>query len=328
MFFTKRFDKFKNLSNLTIFLTQSTTHLINKINYFYPMKVLPFTIPVPHDRTIIVLEEELPHFYTYLHRHAEAQITWVQKGTGTLLAGNSMHAFRDGEIYLLGANLPHLFKSDPAYFQPGSKKNVKTVTIFFNPSGKLAALFGLPEMKTVKTFVEQMQSGYKVPDSNYADIARQIEAVQQANGAEQLSLFIDLLNALGGNENLQPLTTGHSPLSMTDPEGMRIANVYNLIMHNYSSPLTLENAAMQAHLTPTAFCRYFKKHTRHTFVHFVNKVRVNEACKLLVNGSGNSIATVAYSCGFNSITNFNYVFKGITGMSPRDYVNSYSNTVE
>jgi AraC-like DNA-binding protein len=292
------------------------------------MKVLPFTIPVPHDRTIIVQEEVLPHFYTYLHRHAEVQITWIQKGEGTLLAGNSMHTFRDGEIYLLGANLPHLFKSDPAYFQPGSDKEVRTVTIFFNPSGTLSALFSLAEMKAIKAFVTQMQAGCKIPDSSYQETATRIEAIQRANGAEQLSLFIELLNALSTNTGLQPLASGSYAVSMTDPEGMRIANLYNYIMHNYSSALTLEDVAMQAHLTPTAFCRYFKKHTRHTFVHFVNRIRVNEACKLLVNGTSGSIATIAYSCGFNSITNFNATFKNITGKSPREYVNDYSNTVE
>jgi AraC-like DNA-binding protein len=292
------------------------------------MKVLPFTIPVPHDRTIIVLEEVLPHFYTYLHRHAEVQITWIQKGEDTLLAGNSMHTFGDGEIYLLGANLPHLFKSDPAYFQPDSEKQVRTVTIFFNPSGKLSALFNLPEMKAVKAFVAQMHSGFKVPDSSYEQMALSVEAIQQANGAEQLSLFIELLHMLSMDSGLQPLSSGSYAFSMTDPEGMRIAKVYNYIMHNYSSVLTLEDVATRAHLTPTAFCRYFKKHTRHTFVHFVNKVRVNEACKLLVNGNSNSIAAIAYSCGFNSITNFNYTFKSIIGKSPRAYVNDYANAVE
>ncbi len=65
------------------------------------MKVLPFTIPVPHDHSIMVQEELLPHFYTYLHRHAEIQITWIQKGEGTLLAGNNMHVFREGEIWII-----------------------------------------------------------------------------------------------------------------------------------------------------------------------------------------------------------------------------------
>lgn len=292
------------------------------------MKVLPFTIPVPHDHSIIVQEEVLPHFYTYLHRHAEIQITWIQKGEGTLLAGNNMHVFHEGEIYIIGANLPHLFKSDPAYFLPDSDKEVRTITIFFNPSGKLSALFSLPEMKMVKAFIAQNQSGFKVPDSLYPDMAKRIAIIQKADGAEQLYSFIELLNVLTLAGELQPLSSGSYTFSMTDPEGMRIASVYNYIMQNYSSALTLEEVAMQAHLTPTAFCRYFKKHTRHTLVNFINKVRVNEACKMLVNGSAKSIATIAYSCGFNSITNFNYVFKSITGVSPRDYVNSYSSTVE
>jgi AraC-like DNA-binding protein len=292
------------------------------------MKVLPFTIPLPHDHTIVVQEEILPHFYTFLHRHAEVQITWIQKGEGTLLVGNSMHTFREGEIYLIGANLPHLFKSDPAYFQPDSELEVKTVTIFFDPSGKLSALLSLPEMKSVKTFIELARNGFRIPDSSYPVIAKLIAKIQQAQGAAQLSLFIKVLHSLSTYTGIEALASGSYAHSMTDPEGMRIAAVYNYIMQNYNNTLTLEKVAMQAHLTPTAFCRYFKKHTRHTFVHFVNKIRVNEACKMLVNGSPQSIAAIAYSCGFNSITNFNHVFKHVAGVSPRDYISSYIKTIE
>lgn len=292
------------------------------------MKVLPFTIPVPHDHSIMVQEEVLPHFYTYLHRHAEIQITWIQKGEGTLLAGNNMHVFREGEIYMIGANLPHLFKSDPAYFLPDNDMEVRAITIFFNPSGKLSALFALPELKNVLAFISQHPSGFKVPDTMYADMVKKITTIQHTGSAEQLYRFIELLNVLTTIHDPQPLSSGSYAFSMTDPEGMRIASVYNYIMQNYASPLSLEDVAMQAHLTPTAFCRYFKKHTRHTLVNFINKVRINEACKMLVNGQAKSIATIAYSCGFNSITNFNYVFKSITGVSPRDYINGYANTVE
>jgi AraC-like DNA-binding protein len=159
-------------------------------------------------------------------------------------------------------------------------------------------------------------------------MSARIEAIQHASGGEQLSLFIELLNSLSFSQELLPLASGSYSYSMSDPEGMRIASVYNYIMHNYSNPLTLEEVAAQAHLTPTAFCRYFKKHTRYTFVHFVNKVRVNEACKMLVNGAQGNIAAIAYNCGFNSITNFNYVFKSITGSSPREYMNGFAKTMD
>ncbi|MBD1366220.1 helix-turn-helix transcriptional regulator [Mucilaginibacter sp. ZT4R22] len=292
------------------------------------MKVLPFTIPVPHGQTIIVQEEVLPHFYPHLHRHAEVQVTWIQEGEGTLLAGNNMHVFTGGEVFVMGANQPHLFKSSPDYFAEGSQKQVRAISVFFNPNGKLAALFNLPEMQAVQSFFSQWQNGFKIPERETEAFSVSIAKIQHSTGAAQLALLIDLLNAMSTTDGLQPLSSESYTYSMTDPEGARIASVYNYIMHNYSSALTLDEVARLAHLTPNAFCRYFKKHTRTTFIAFVNKVRVNEACKMLVNGSLNNIADVAYSCGFSSITNFNYVFKNIAGKSPRDYINDYSGAVK
>jgi AraC-like DNA-binding protein len=62
-------------------------------------------------------------------------------------------------------------------------------------------------------------------------------------------------------------------------------------------------------------------------VSFLNEVRINEACKKLTDGHYDSIATVAYNCGFNSITNFNRVFKSVTHKSPSEYVESYMRNV-
>ncbi|MBD1386026.1 helix-turn-helix transcriptional regulator [Mucilaginibacter rigui] len=292
------------------------------------MKVLPFTIPVPEGQTIIVQEEMQSHFYPHLHRHAEIQITWIKRGEGTLLTGNSMHSFKAGEVYVLGANLPHLFRSSPEYFDESNKLDVQELTIFFDPTGKLSALFDLPEMQAVKTFFEKWQVGFKIPVEVTGAFREQIDMVQHTRGVYRMSVFLRMVNLLMGIENLQPLSVASHTQPLTDPEGMRIASVLNYIMHNYSSTLTLEDVALQAHLTPNAFCRYFKKHTRLTFVAFVNKVRVNQACKLLINGELNTIADIAYSCGFSSINNFNLTFKKIMGKSPRDYVNDYTHRVK
>lgn len=292
------------------------------------MKVLPFTIPVPADRTIIVQPEVLPHFYPHLHRHAEVQITWVQQGEGTLLAGNSMHTFNSNEIYVFGANQPHLFKSNPDYFAPDSVLQVRALSVFFNPSGNLAPLFRLPEMKAIQSFVSLCRNGFKMPAELVSSLGDMLVRIQQAAPPVQLTLTIEMLNAIAGIHNLQSLSTENYPQEMTDPEGIRIATVYSHIMTNYNRNISLNEIAEVAHLTPNAFCRYFKKHTRTTLVAFINKVRVNEACKLLVNGSLNNIADVAYSCGFTSITNFNYVFRSVMGKSPRDYMAGYADTVK
>lgn len=292
------------------------------------MKVLPFTIPVPEGQTIIVQEEMQKYFYPHLHRHAEIQITWIKRGEGTLLAGNSMHPFKGDDIYVLGANLPHLFRSSPEYFDEHNQLDVQGLTIFFDPAGKLSALFNLAELQPVKAFFEKWHVGFKVPVEFTGAFTEQIEMVQHTQGVYRIAVFLRMLNLMMGIENLQPLSIATHNQPMTDPEGMRIASVLNYIMHNYSTALMLDDVARQAHLTPNAFCRYFKKHTRVTFVAFVNKVRVNQACKLLINGELNSIADVAYNCGFSSVNNFNLTFKKIMGKSPRDYVNDYTRGVK
>jgi AraC-like DNA-binding protein len=292
------------------------------------MKILPFTIPVPHDHTIIVMDEILPYFYTHLHRHEEIQLTWIMEGEGTLIAGNNIHPFNGNEIYFLGPNLPHVFKSDPSYFDAENEKEVHTLTIFFNPYGALEPLFDLPEMKFVKSFLQHLNSGFKIPNDLFKDISNRMLSIYQSEGIDQLMQFLQLLKLFSSMNKLEPLAVNSYPPAITDNEGMRIGLIYNYIIQNFDKALSLEDVSEQAHMTPHAFCRYFKKHTRHTFVNFLNKIRINEACKMLNNNSMDSIASVAYSCGFSSITNFNRVFKIVTGKSPSAYMLKYANSVE
>lgn len=292
------------------------------------MKVLQFTIPVPINQTIIVQKEVLPYFYPHLHRHHEIQLTWVQKGEGTLIADNNMHAFTSNDIYWLSANQPHLFKSDPSYFLPKSKKITSALTIFFNPEGQLAHLFDLPEIRNIKKFIQQQTSGFKIPQQYVAEISHLMVQVKNGDGLEQMIHFLDILRKLISYEKLSPLSTSSRPQQYSEHEGIRIGTIYNYIMQHYDKPITLEDVAKRAHMTPQAFCRYFKKHTRHTFVSFLSEVRISEACKMLTDGAYDSIATVAYNCGFNSITNFNRVFKSVTSRSPSEYVDSFFQNVE
>jgi len=292
------------------------------------MKVLQFTIPVAHDKSVIVEQVDLPYHYPYLHRHQEIQITWIQQGEGTLIAGNNMHSYTSGEIYLLGANLPHLFKSNPEYFSPDSGRSIKAFTLFFNPDGVLSALFDLPEMKTFKMFLQQHQQGFKIPESYFKQVSDFMSNIKGTSGLDMLMQFFHLLNSLIAiNVKLEPLSSYGDLPTITESEGIRIGNIYNFIIQNHNKDITLEDVANAACMTPESFCRYFKKHTQHTFISFLNEIRINEACKKLTANKFESVSMVAYKCGFKSITNFNRVFKCLTGTSPREYIDNYLSNV-
>jgi AraC-like DNA-binding protein len=290
------------------------------------MKVLPFTMLVPDDKSVISEHVNLPFFYQYLHRHDEWQLTWVKKGEGTLIAGNNMHSFRSGDLFLIGANLPHLFKSNPEYFSD-EEKNIEACSLYFNPSGILGGLFNLPEMNMISAFLKNNKHGFRIPASYHDEVIKKVSQVHESTGTDVLFNLVSLLNSLHGiKEQVVPLCSQLYSSDISETEGIRLSNIINYIMRNYNNQIALEDIANAAYMTPQAFCRYFKKHTGHTFVSFLNEVRINDACKSLIAGKKTDcISGVAYKAGFNSITNFNRVFKNIIGQSPRAYVDAYNN---
>lgn len=292
------------------------------------MKVIQFTIPVAKDHSIHVQEDVLPHFYEHLHRHYETQITHVIQGEGTLITGTVMQPFKPGDIFIIGANQPHLFKSDPAYFQKDSDKTTVSHNIFYNPNGFIASLLNYPEMGGIKKFLEFSIHGLKISDTHSPAIATYITSVLAATKGYRISSFIELLQKVADLNDLQYLSTELFEYTITDTEGLRMNDIYQYTIANYTENITLEQIAEVVFLTPQSFCRYFKKHTLKTYTEFLNEVRINEACKKFMNRDFESISAIAYQSGFNNVVTFNRVFKSTTGKSPRDFIREYRTKVE
>ena len=91
------------------------------------MKVLQFTIPVAHDKAVIIQEDVMPYFYPYLHRHREAQLIWIKEGVGTLLVDNQMHAFKKNDIFLF-SGIVRLEVMSP--YSPKSSRNPASINSF------------------------------------------------------------------------------------------------------------------------------------------------------------------------------------------------------
>jgi AraC-like DNA-binding protein len=291
------------------------------------MKIVQFTIPVANENSVIVQEDTMPYFYPHLHRHNETQITWIIKGEGTLIAGNYMQAFKAGDIYIIGANLPHVFKSDTKYFDRRKKNNSHALTIFFNPNGLFQPILDLPETKIIKKFVASTCYGLQVPISKTKRIYAEMLEVKKLKQGPRLIAFMHLLQTFTDTKGWNTLASTLHEYSFSDSEGLRMNGVYQYTMAHYSDSITLKQIADVAFLTPPAFCRYFKKHTRKTYVTFLSEIRINEACKKILSGEFDSISSIAFETGFMSAVSFNRVFKKITGRSPKQYQNEYQQKI-
>lgn len=284
------------------------------------MKVLQFTPPVPQENAVVVEEDVLPYFYNFLHRHKELQITLVIRGEGTLVVGNYSQAFKAGDVYVIAANQPHIFKSDPLYFTSLKNDNAHAIHIFFDLERIPKEFFQLPELYSIRKFIDSCATGFQLPDEHKVYVAEAIRKLTTQNHLEKLLSLFEIFQYFSTQVTAwKSMYTGFFDFPVSESDGNRMNDIFQYTLENYAENITLNKIASIAHITPHAFCKYFKQHTRKTYNNFLNEIRINEACKKIISGEYDGISTIAYKTGFNSAINFNRVFKKTTGMSPSDY---------
>ncbi|GAB3257281.1 AraC family transcriptional regulator [Larkinella harenae] len=288
------------------------------------MKVVEFTPPVPQEDCVLVEEDLLPHFYNYFHRHKQLQITLIIRGSGTLMVGNYSQSFKPNDIYIIGANQPHIFKSDPQHFTEPQAGNAHAIHVFFDLERIPKAFLDLPELDLISRFLTTIQYGLQLPDKHTHPVTGVIRKLKNKSSLERLLSLLKLFQFFSKEvKEWKSLHTGFASYPISESEGIRMNDIFQFTLDHYAENITLNRIADVANITPHAFCKYFKKHTRKTYNTFLNEIRINEACKRIINSNYDGISTIAYSTGFNSATNFNRVFRKTTGMSPRDYIRAY-----
>jgi len=276
------------------------------------LKILPFKISKPlHDALIYQIDFE-DVFYDKLHQHEEIQMSWIVEGKGTLIVGDTVNNYKKDDIIVLGSNLPHVFKSDVSV---GKKSHM--VTLFFHKNGFGRDFFELEELREVLPFFKKSLHGFKVSSSK----RRIISLFQNLENAKKIRRFIILLELLKliSRSNYSYLSSYINEKGFTDTEGKRMQDVFDYTMTHFKEDISLDTIAEVANMTKNAFCKYFKKRTNKTYFRFLNELRIENACKLLIDKNDSSIEALAYECGFKNISNFNRQFKMIKNMSPNNF---------
>lgn len=283
------------------------------------MKSLPFKIPVPGENSIIVEEEIEQHFYTYLHQHQEIQLTWILKGEGTLLAGNYTGHFGSGDIYWFGPNQPHVFRCDPIYFTNKNWLKAQSISVYFDVSEARQNLLALPELDRLKQFAQRSLRGYRIEPEDYVAMTEAFLRIRVQTGLSRLTAFLQLIDLVLNHSRHTSLSDEPVGGELSEKEGTRMHAIYDYTLKHFNKEVSVGDAAEVVHMTPEAFCRFFKKHTRKTYVTFLNEVRVEQACRKLKSSDDKLIAEIAYSCGFGNVSHFNRVFRKVTGKTPREF---------
>jgi AraC-like DNA-binding protein len=225
-------------------------------------------------------------------------------------------------MILLGANLPHLWRSDEKFMRKKSSMEVEAIILHFTPECLGAGFFMLPENKDLLKLFDKAQQGIRVRLHTKLVVAELMRKLLLARKSERIIYMIQILHAIAFSKQTKTVCSKGLTFHFNEAETDRLNNIYQYIMKNFSREITLEQIAKVAHVSPNSFCRYFKSRIKKTFSRFLMEVRIGHACKLLAE-TEKTIAEVCYESGFNNFSNFNRHFKEITSKTPMAHRKHY-----
>lgn len=249
------------------------------------------------------------------HFHSELELTAIIKGKGKRYIGNHMENFQEGDLVLLGSNLPHCWKLEPAI----AKQEAGAIVVQFDKEFLGKDFFDKAELSSIKNLLDNSRYGVRFAGDTINKIQEQlISLAQEKNNFKALISLISTLYLLATSENYSLLDKQRSTGTQAALEQERINPVLAYIVENFNSKISLEVAAEIAHMSTNAFCKYFKKTTRKTFIETVIEYRLNYARQQLTQ-TDNPISDISYESGFGDVSHFYKIFKSNTKLSPLNY---------
>lgn len=273
-----------------------------------------------------VLKNVVPCIDSSWHYHSQYELLYVTKSSGIRFVGESVASFHPGDLVLVGAYVPHLWRNDISFYKNRNhtEEKVETTVIKFKKEFMSSETFDRPEFIEVKELLEESTYGISFGSQVAEELHNSLMEIVKMPKAKQAIKLMDILLKLATTQDKQILSETDMR-QITTKKADKLDVVLKYISDNYTSNISLKDVADLACMTPNSFCRFFKKMTNKSFTQFLNEVRVRKALRYLVHRE-KSISEICYLVGYNSINNFNKQFKLAMGSTPNEY--RYYNLVD
>ncbi|MDW5288054.1 AraC family transcriptional regulator [Formosa sp. PL04] len=280
------------------------------------------------ENSFLIRQDKIPCIEENWHFHKELELIYFIKSGGTRYVGNSIGDFGPGELYLIGSNVPHLFKNHKEYYKDEvENEGVDLIVVKFDVEFLGASFLNLSETRSLNLLFKKADHGIQFSNAVAYLVHRHMVGLVGSRGLSCIVGLLKILDILSISENYSTLCAEVINNTFNSNEKERMARVICYLTNNFDKKIELDEVAEIAYMTPNSFCRYFKKRTKKSFTQYLNEIRLRHACRLLIEGE-NQIATICYQSGFNTLTNFNRQFKTLMHLTPTEYMEQYKKKVD
>lgn len=287
------------------------------------MKPHYYIVPREANKPYISRHHSLPNFGTVWHYHPELELHYIIKGQGVRFIGDNVDNFDDGELLLIGADLPHMWRCNDKYFKQNPELEAEAVVVQFLPDFMGRDFLEKSESEPVSRLYNIAKSGLEIHGKTKELIIPMMYESVKEDGLSRMLRIFTMLEILSKSKDLTPISSAINYRG-DEEEKDRINKICTYALNNYKHKISLEDIAQVANLSSTSFCRYFKLQTKKTFRNFLNEIRISHAKRLLIEDRDLTTESICFECGFNNRSNFFRQFKSITGITPIEYRQQYA----
>ena len=260
------------------------------------------------------------HGYPYptvrWHFHPEYELHYVVSTSGRYFVGDFIGAFEPGNLVLTGPNLPHNWVSDVS---DDEAVPIRNHVLQFRDEAVRGMIAAIPELKPLADLLENSRSGILFSSQAAEKVRLILPDLQNSYGLRRIRLFFAIFDVLCNDVDAKLLTSReyHPDPSVYISAGLNAALAH--INENLTEPFSEEDLAEIAGSSRSAFSRNFSQHTGQSFVKYVNRLRINLACSMLLANETMKVADICFASGFQNLSNFNRQFAETKGMPPSKF---------
>lgn len=260
------------------------------------------------------LEHGFPNPLVRWHYHEEYELHLIVATRGKVFVGDYIGHFEPGHLVLTGPRLPHNWISTDV---PPEGVALRDMVLQF-PDAPLRQAAGLiPELSEALPLLERARNGIEF--FGVSDLARaRFERIKATHGLQRFAEFSVLLGELVRCTDFRLLSTVQLQSHDDDAALARISGIVDYLSEHYCENFSMAELCQRVGMTESSFSRYFRRATGNSFTDFVNRLRINKACQLLME-TDRYVTNVCYDVGFNNVANFNRRFLQVKGMTPSEF---------
>ena len=287
-------------------------------------KVLHEITPLGEHDFMYVADRHKKEFTYPIHQHNLFELNFVEQAAGCRrVVGDSSEVISDYDLVLITSpDLEHVWEQHECHSQ-----DIHEVTVqFYLDFEREGSPLKTNPFRSIYRMLVRAKHGLAFPMQAVMAVYQRLVHL---SAIEESFLMVHelfyILYELSKYDDARELSSSAFAKVSIESDSRRVLKVKNHIATHITDDLRLEDLSSMIGMTPSAFSRFFKLHTGKNLSEYIVDIRLGNAARRLIDTT-DTVSEICYCCGFNTLSNFNRLFRKRKGCSPTEFREKYCKT--